>query len=73
MNIKQPEKTTVTFSSIEQGDVFEYCGRYYMKVEELEFYDDNNVINAVNLTNGDMSGFVGYELVAPLPSAELIF
>ena len=72
MKIKRPEKTTIIFANIKQGDVFEYCGQYYMKIKEMDLYNDD-IINAVNLANGDIVEIEGYEPVKPLPDAELVF
>ena len=71
MKIKRPEKTTVIFANIKQGDVFGYCGQYYLKFEQSELYG-GDIINAVNLTNGETLEIDGYEPVTPLPDAELI-
>lgn len=68
VNTKQ--KRDVTFNDLRVGQVFIYHDYYYMVIcSEAE--EGNEEINAVELTQGELTCFAGYEEIE-LVDAELI-
>ena len=56
MKIFEESKVSITFSEIDQGDVFKYDGVWYMKIETVESNEDS-YFNAVDLCNGVLEHF----------------
>lgn len=56
MKIIEEPKTSTVFYELDQGDVFNYDGVWYMKVETVESNEDS-YFNAVDLCNGVLEHF----------------
>ena len=59
MKITVPVHKHATFKDIVEGEVFESEGSYYMKI-------DNDVSNAVDLSNGVLDYFKSNDTVFPV-------
>ena len=56
MKIIEEHKVPITFSEIDPGDVFNYDGVWYMKIEAVE-NNGGSYFNAVDLCNGVLEHF----------------
>ena len=56
MKIIEEPKVSITFSEIDPGDVFNYDGVLYMKIETVES-NGGSYFNAVELCNGGLEHF----------------
>ena len=50
------EKNKVPFSDIGVGDVFKFCGGYFIRIESI-YNDSNCIANAIELSKGDYCFF----------------
>lgn len=60
MNIKK-----ITFGEVPCGNVFEYKGDYFQKSTQ----EDCELLNTINLSNGDFIGFNQETMVVHYPNA----
>lgn len=56
MRIIEEPKTSTVFSELDPGDVFNYDGVWYMKIETIES-NGGSYFNAVDLYNGVLEHF----------------
>lgn len=71
MKIVKEDKTAVEFIKIDNGGVFSHSGIFYIKTEGIE--DSNyNAINAVDLSDGEITSFEDNDLVTSYPNAALV-
>ena len=69
MKINNSNPSTVPFSSIEVGGIFEHCDNIYIRIPEISrLYVD---VNAYNLTNNSYVSFGVIFQVLPYPNATL--
>lgn len=73
MKINQSSPSTVPFSSLKVGNIFEHNGNIYMKTPEITTteYDMGVCYNAYNLTNNSYVSFGVIFQVLPYPNATL--
>ena len=50
MRIVEVSKVSFVFSELDPGDVFNYNGVWYMKIESIQI--ENSYLNAIDLFNG---------------------
>ncbi len=68
MKIVDNSEATVTFDSLECGNVFkDDIGYFWIKTEEIE-----NKCNAIDLKDGEAGSFEMNQFVIPLPNAKLV-
>lgn len=71
MKIVKEDKTAVEFIKIDNGGVFSHSGFFYIKIERIE--DSNyDAINAVDLSDGEITSFEDNDLVTSYPNAALV-
>lgn len=69
MKINYPDPSTVPFSSLNNGDVFEYRGYIHIKITSL--ITENGVYNSYNLSVNNVVCLSGSIQVTPYPNATL--
>lgn len=70
MKINHPNFSTIPFSSIKVGDIFEYNSNIYVKIPNINTMDEI-VCNSYSLTNNSYSYLYNDDLVTPYPNATL--
>lgn len=71
MKIVKEDKAVVEFIKIDNGGVFSHGGIFYIKTEGIE--DSNyDAINAVDLSDGEITSFEDNDLVTSYPNAALV-
>lgn len=68
--VKQIDTMNKEFGEIEVGEIFEYCGQVYMKINEIVGEDD---CNAINLKNAYLKYFPFDEEILHLSEAKLVY
>lgn len=58
--IDNRKSVKVNFDEIKNGEIFEYCGVFYLKAVKEDRY------NAVNIANGVLDGFNDKIMVTPV-------
>lgn len=71
MKIVKEDKATVEFVKIDNGGVFSYGGIFYIKIEGIVDCDGEGV-NAVDLSDGEVTSFEGNNIVTSYPNAVLV-
>ena len=69
---KVKSKPSVYFENLNAGDLFEYEGEIYMKIEEVKT-PSSNYVNAVWLKEGVATKAYVDELIEPIYEDEYIF
>lgn len=75
MKINNSNPSTVPFSSIEVGGIFEHCDNIYIRIPEISRLLDERPtyvdVNAYDLTNNSCICFSDSVQVTPYPNATL--
>lgn len=71
MKIIKEDKATVKFVEIDNGGVFSYRGIFYIKIEGIVDCD-GEAVNAVDLSDGEVTSFEGNNIVTSYPNAALV-
>lgn len=70
MKINYSDPSSVPFSSIEVGRIFEYNGNIYIKIPNIKTMDEI-VCNSYDLANNSYLYLFNDDFVAPYPNATL--
>lgn len=71
MKIVKEGKATVEFGKIYNGGVFSYGDIFYIKIKGIVDCD-GEAVNAVDLSDGEVTSFEGNNIVASYPNAALV-
>lgn len=70
MKINYPDPSTVPFSSLNNGDIFEYRGYIHIKTPNINTMDEI-VCNSYSFTTNSYSYLYNDDFVTPYPNATL--
>lgn len=71
MIILKTTKPSTSFEELNEGNIFEYNGNYFIKTNKIDAIGTKSFVNAVCLLDGRAYSFDSWDKVTPIKDYEL--